>query len=641
MADLAFSAQEEATLEATIFGERVYVLYTNALLGQAVNLAIAFAIAVLAWGKVDPVPVLAWTGAVLVIAMCRVLLALAFKRAEPGPDTIRKWHWRFFAGVIATGLQWAAAAVLFFIPGDPPAQTVLLIIFAGLAAGAVPVLAADKKIYFVYCLLTLLPLGAMMSIQNDLGMHVVATLDVVFMIAMLTVAHRFHEALTNALRLGFEKEALARQISEERDRTESVNVDLQHELTAQRRAKAGLLKAKEAAEAAATMQGRVLANMSNELREPLHGIISLANLALTESLSRNVRADVTKILSLARSVSGTLTGILDISDIESGTLAIERMRIRLPEVLENVFAIYGTLAEDKGLSLSVYADPGLPRHVIGDAVRIGQILNDFVGNAIKLTERGSITVDARVLSRADNKVHVSFSVRDTGIGLTPQQSRSAFQTESPAGAAGGFDRAAKLGLTLCKQLANAMGGRIGVESELGTGSRFWVELPFEVVEDGAAAPADAGEEGPDLQGMTVLVVDNDRVTQLVVRTLLERRGVNVLVAHDGREALNIAFDKVTPLDAVLIDLAAPAVDGKAFAGSVRKKIPATTLPVFVIADESHPLSPEECGRLGMNGCLTRPLAPGDLFEAVYGVARQRQAGPGSEPPSDSNQPEQP
>jgi signal transduction histidine kinase/CheY-like chemotaxis protein len=620
MANVAFSSEEEAALGATIFCERVYVLYGNPILGQAVTLVIAFAIALLAWTKVDPLHVLIWLGAVLVIATARALLALAFRRAAPGPDTIEKWYWRFFAGVTATGLQWSVAGVLFFVPGDPAAQTVLLIIFAGLAAGAVPVLAAAKKIYFVYCLLTLLPVGAMMSIQNDLGMRVVATLDVVFILAMLTVSHRFHESLTNALRLGFENEVLARQVREDRDRTESANVDLQHEVAARRRKQEELLRAKEAAEDASRAQGRMLANTSDKLREPLHGIISLANVALSDKLPQNVHDYVAKILALARALSGTLNGILDVTEIEAGTLTIERKRIRLPDLLDDVSDIFGTLAADKGLSMSVYADPGLPSYVIGDAVRIGQIVNHFVTNALKFTERGAITVDTRMIGRAGNRATVRISVRDTGTGLTREQQDAIFQSAPATEAGDGFAGASRLGLPLCKKLASAMGGRIGVESEPGKGSRFWLELPLDTLEEIRPKPAAADDDAVDLHGLNVLVVDDDRVTQLAICALLERHGVNVMLEDDGRDALNAAFDQVTPLDAVLIDIHAPVVDGGQFARSVREKLFAAALPIFAITDESHPLAPEECDRLGIDGCLTRPVAPRELIRILYAVA---------------------
>ncbi len=625
MAKFAFDASQEHQLDATIFGERVYVLYGNAALGQAVNIVIAFAIGVLAWGKIDPVLILSWVGAALVIALARIALTIAFRRAAPGVEDMRLWYWRFFAGVVVTALQWGAAGVLFFVPGDPASQTVLLMILAGLTAGAVPVLAAAQEIYFAYCAVTLLPLGVMLGLQESLAMQVVAVLDVVFIIAMMVVAHHFHTSLANALRLGFENEALAQQILADKGRTESINVGLQGEVSARRRAQDELLKAKETAEAAVRAQGRMLANMSHELREPLHGIISLSHLALTENLSRNVGAYIARILALARSLSGTLNGILDITDIESGTLAIERTPFRLSDVLENVSAVFGTLAAEKGLSLSVYADPGLPRYVIGDAARIGQIVNNFVSNAIKFTDRGSIAVDARVKSFAGNRATVSFSVLDTGAGLTEQQKLTAFDTPNRTGpGTGGQPPAIGIGLALCRQLATAMGGRIGVESEPKKGARFWVDLPLEMPEDaGTPEMGEEGEEAADLQGLNVLIADNDRVNQLVIRTLLERRGVNVVATNDGREALNIALDRVTPLDVVLIDLDVPLVDARAFARAVRKKIPAGVLPIVGMTDQPVPIESKECRELGMHGCLSKPLSPRDLFRAVHSAVRVR------------------
>jgi signal transduction histidine kinase/ActR/RegA family two-component response regulator len=612
----------ESNLDATIFAERVYVLYSNAVLGQAVNVVVAGAIGILAWDKVRPEIVLGWLAAALVVALARIVLSVSFRRAEPAAESIRPWYRRFFAGAIATGLLWSSAGILMFEPGSPAAQIVLMMILAGMAAGSVPVLAPAQEMYFAYCALTMLPISGMIGLQGNVDFQVVALLGIVFVVAMIVVAHRYHVSLTNALRLGFENEALTRQILAEKARTETQNVDLRDEVAVRRRTQAELQRERDAAETAARMRHEFLVGMSNEIRRPLNGIIGLANLALSDKLTRELREYFGRILALAQSLNGTISGVLDFSEIESGTLEIERTRTRLRDVLETVASNFNGLAGEKGVALEVFSDPGLPEYVTCDPMRIGQVLGNLLSNAIKFTDRGSITVDVRAVARAGNRLTTRFSVHDTGVGLSREQQRTVLSgSQRQTGEGGRLYGGAGLGLAVCRQLVTAMGGRIGVESEIGHGSRFWFELPLDVA--GGEHPADSAVEAGafDLGGLSVLIVDNDRVNQLIARTLLEKCGVAVSVAPDGRLAIKAALAPNTHFDAVLIDLYTPVIDTRSVVEALRAQFPPEALPIIAMTDRRAPGLAAEWLKRGVTAVLAKPLNPGELCRLLHKETR--------------------
>ena len=320
--------------------------------------------------------------------------------------------------------------------------------------------------------------------------------------------------------------------------------------TAERREFARILEERTAAaEAANRAKSLFLANMSHEIRTPMNGIIGMAYLALDGELPPKQRAQVETIGKSAKHLLHIINEILDLSKIEAGHLAIDPIAFDINGTIEDTVAVIRTMAEAKGLDVSVHVAPAIPMVLVGDPLRIGQMLLNYLNNAVKFTERGKIALTVDIVTVTEPGMLLRFAVSDTGIGLTPEQQLRLFQSFQQADTTttrthGGTG----LGLAIAKQLSSLMGGEVGVESTLGQGSTFWftvrVSVPMEneastdetvLVRDKSLAKADLSM----LQGTRVLLAEDDLTNQMVAVGLLEAAGMRVDVASDGVAAVEM------------------------------------------------------------------------------------------------------
>ncbi len=330
-----------------------------------------------------------------------------------------------------------------------------------------------------------------------------------------------------------------------------------------------LRRAKELAEEAAALKAHFLANMSHEIRTPMNAIIGMSHLALKSGLTPRQHDYVSKIEHAGQHLMGVINDILDFSRIEAGKLRIDAHPFVLDQVLTGVVDVVSHKASAKGLELICDVDSRVPQNLVGDALRIGQILINFANNAVKFTEQGDVGIVVRVQDGGGagdgtgddgDRVVLRMEVRDTGIGLAPEQMERLFQSFQQADASttrryGGTG----LGLAICKSLAELMQGEVGVHSTLGRGSTFWVTLPLR-----RGAPTKPLLPAPELQGLRVLVVDDNANAAMVLSEMLRSMRFAVDVVHSGAEALAALRDAAQTGQAyglVVLDWQMPGMDG--------------------------------------------------------------------------------
>ncbi|NWG73216.1 MAG: response regulator, partial [Rubrivivax sp.] len=306
-----------------------------------------------------------------------------------------------------------------------------------------------------------------------------------------------------------------------------------------------------------------------------------------------------------------ISDILDLSKIEAGKLHVEHVPFDLTSLLGTLRRGYGALAEARGMDLALEIDPELPQRVIGDPVRLRQILSNYLSNALKFTGRGSVRVRARLLEHLGPLAHVHFEVEDTGPGIEPAVLARLFEPftqgdQSTTRRYGGTG----LGLSICRDLAQLMGGEVGVESRLGQGSRFWVDLPLEVASDDTPTTGFGTIDGAPLAGARVLVVDDDPTNQIITQAILKSWDVSVGEARSGRqaiEAIEQAAAAGRPFDAVLMDLQMPEMDGREATRRLRRVYDARSLPIVALTAAALVAEREDALAAGMNDFVLKPI----------------------------------
>ena len=400
------------------------------------------------------------------------------------------------------------------------------------------------------------------------------------------------------------------------------------EVTGYIRSQEALRRAKEQAEAASRSKSEFLANMSHELRTPLNGAMGMLQLlAMSDNLSQDEQGYVGTALRAGRNLTILLSDILDLSRVEAGRMRLSREPFALGEILEDIVGTFADVAASAGLSLELERDPALPARLMGDPVRLRQVLFNLVGNAVKFTREGGIRVFAQPLpSPGPGRCRLLFTVQDTGIGIPEKAMALVFEPFTQVDPS--YTRAyqgAGLGLRIVKRLVELMGGGLTLDSQEGQGTTACCSLPFELPE-GRDEPRHVLPEPVEvsLAGMRVLLAEDDPSSALAVRLMLEREGARVLTVGNGREALDLLTGK--DFDVVLMDVQMPVMDGVDAVRLLR------TDPVFrdrgkvpVVALTAHAMEGdrERFLEAGMDAYLAKPVDHADLVAMLRRALRPR------------------
>jgi len=365
--------------------------------------------------------------------------------------------------------------------------------------------------------------------------------------------------------------------------------------------------------------------MSHELRTPMNAIMGMTDLALRHATEPKLRDQLTKVIQASQHLLHVINDILDISKIEAERLQLEQVTFKLGEVLENLMSLIGHKVMDKGLKLRIDLSPEVAHlSLLGDPLRLGQILLNFAGNALKFTATGTITLRARLAEQSPSDVLLHFDVIDTGIGISPEDQKRLFTAFEQAD--GSMTRkygGTGLGLAINKRLVNLMGGDVGVESQPGSGSTFWftVRLGKAPTVIGAVSPApifspDNAEIRLRAQfpGTRILLAEDEPINQEVSRGLLEDVGLAVDLAEDGVQAVELA--KQSRYALIVMDLQMPHLNGIDATKAIRALPGYATTPILAMTANAFGEDRQVCIDAGMNDQIGKPVDPAILFETL-------------------------
>ena len=599
--------------------ERPDVLDKATHYGLAVNLLLAIVAFASLWAISPHSGLSVWLAFMVATLAVRFVLHRGSVAAAGDPTSTRHWRMLVVVTSAAIGAGWGWLG-LFLFPGEGAGYQVLLLMVLAVAVATVPTLAPFSEAAAAFLLPAVLPAVARLSLLGGTLWGATGAMLCVLMCFVWWSLLRYRAELTQSTRLRQQKEQSDLERATYVRSVETANRLFAQVVIEREQAEAELQAAKQAAEEANRAKGEFLAYTSHEIRTPLNAIIGLTRVVMETPLTAEQRDYLRRVRNAGDRLLSLINDLLDMSRIEAGRLEIEVVDFRLREVLDEVVQEQLVKASEKNLSLGLHVAKDVPDSLVGDPLRLRQILVNLLGNAIKFTDSGSVSVQVALAQPVGEDTCVlRLSVFDTGIGISPEKQATLFQryTQAEISTSRKFGGTG-LGLSICKSLVELMSGTIGLRSNVDAGTEFFFELPFGM-RDAASLPAADRPDAPVAAGervLKVLVAEDNDDNQLLIELLLKKKGADITIVGNGREALEQL--ERTRFDLVLMDLEMPTMGGFDAVAALREREQGTGEHVPVIALSAHAVvgHREKCLAAGMDDYLTKPIDPEMLYATM-------------------------
>lgn len=605
--------------DVDIYTDRIHQAQVTRLIESSgfnnlVSMFMAVIWVALVWGDLPSLVLSVWLSMMIFLSSCSAIVQYfgLYKRDDLfcSADVAKRWY---LLAVIFVAMGWGVASTLMF-PHEQIGQIILAFILVGVSASGISY-SNVVLVYSAYVGFILIPLMARLFYIGGEIYYTLSGMTVFLFGAIILAAYRINKSSTDALRLSLKNEDLIKNITRASKDLENLNRSLTSEIEYVRSIEEELKKARDDAEKMSRTKGEFLANMSHEIRTPMNGVIGTLQLLEDTSLTESQREYVSIAYKSADSLLSILNDILDLSKIEAGKLEFEAIPFDLREVVKDVVALHASKAEQMGIYLNSDIDETVPKKVIGDPTRMRQVMVNLISNAIKFTSEGGVSIRVKLKLKDEKDALIRVEVKDTGIGIPENKHQKLFLAFSQAdGSTTRKHGGSGLGLTIVRQLVEMMKGNLGIESEVGKGSKFWFVVPLSIARDDQLLPVPLTEVAkPVVLAGKVLLVEDNPINQMVARKMLEKIGLESVLAENGKQALQCLQRE--KFDAVLMDCQMPEMDGFEATEIWREQEQLSSnsrVPIIAMTANVMQGDRERCLSSGMDDYLGKPVRQAEL-----------------------------